>query len=300
MHTDINFIDWVSKHVPQWARPYARLMRLDRPIGTWLLLLPCWWGVALAGGEGVVPDLWLMVLFAFGAIVMRGAGCVINDIYDRDIDRKVERTRERPLASGVLGLIEAGALAIILMLIGLIVLVMFNVLTIRLGVASLALVALYPLAKRVTWWPQLILGLAFNWGALMGWASVRGELNAPAYVLYLAGIFWTLAYDTIYAHQDKRDDAMIGIKSLALRLGESSLPWVAGFMTASLVLLAVAGAMAELNLAYYFALIPAALHAWWQIKTWSMDNPGNCLRRFRSNRDFGLLVFLAIAIGRIF
>ncbi len=295
-HTDMPANSWIDRFVPSWAQPYARLMRLDRPAGTWLLLLPCWWGVVLAG-EGL-PDFWLMFLFALGAIVMRGAGCVVNDILDREIDRKVERTRRRPLACGAVKLWQALALLAVLLLIGLGVLLRFNAFTIGLGVASLALVFVYPLAKRVTWWPQLVLGLAFNWGALVGWSAVRGDLGWPPLLLYVAGVFWTLGYDTIYAHQDRRDDAQIGVKSLALRLGDSSPPWIAGFYALALLLLATAGHAAALGNAFYPALLAAALHARWQVEGWSMNDPADCLRRFRSNRDFGLLVLAALVIGK--
>ncbi len=296
-HTDMLSGDWIDRQLAPWMRPYARLMRLDRPVGTWLLLLPCWWGIALAGGA--FPDLWLMTLFGAGAVAMRGAGCVINDMFDRDFDRRVERTRSRPLASGSVSMAGAGALLAFLLLCGLAVLAMLNGLAVSLGLAILPVVLLYPLAKRVTWWPQLVLGLAFNWGAVMGWAAARGEIEMPAALLYLAGIFWTLGYDTIYAHQDKRDDAAIGVKSLALRLGKDSRRWIMGFYAACLVFLAAAGIAANAGWGMHIGLGAAALHLSWQIDGWKMDDPKDCLKRFRSNRDFGLLVLLAIMAGKI-
>ncbi len=294
--SDIPFGDWVDRQLAPWLRPYARLMRLDRPIGTWLLLLPCWWGVALA--RGALLDIWYMMLFALGAIVMRGAGCAINDIYDRNIDRKVERTRSRPLASGELKLWQALVFLALLLLIGLGVLSFFNRFTIGLGLASLLPVFTYPLAKRVTWWPQLVLGLAFNWGALMGWSAVHESIGIPSILLYIGGVFWTLGYDTIYAHQDKRDDALIGVKSLALKLGERSLPWVAAFYAAALVFIALAGLTAGLGKSFLVLLVIAALHAAWNLLGWNPDDPANCLKRFRANRDFGLMIFAALLIGK--
>jgi 4-hydroxybenzoate polyprenyltransferase len=240
-----------------------------------------------------------MLLFGLGAIIMRGAGCVVNDILDRDVDRQVERTRSRPLASGEIRLWQALAFLAVLLAMGLGLLLLFNPLTVGLGVASLALVAVYPLAKRHTWWPQLVLGLAFNWGALMGWSAATGGLGWPALLLYAGGVFWTLGYDTIYAHQDRRDDALIGVKSLALRLGGQSPFWITCFYMSALFLLAMAGYAAGLRNGFYIALLPAVLHARWQVEGWKMDEPDDCLRRFRSNRDFGLLVLAAFWIGKI-
>ncbi len=297
-HTDITAGDWIDRLLLPWARPYARLMRLDRPIGTWLLLLPCWWGVALAGGA--IPAIWFFILFAIGAVVMRGAGCVINDIYDRSFDRQVERTRMRPLASNEIKLWQALVFLTVLLLLGLGVLVQFDRFTIWLGISSLLLVFTYPLAKRITWWPQLVLGLAFNWGALMGWSAMHGAVGWPSLWLYAAGIFWTLGYDTIYAHQDKRDDQLIGIKSLALKLGEKSKIWVAGFYGATLLCLLISGFVANSGLGFYIFLCGAMAHVIWQVSSWILDDPANCLRRFQSNRDFGLIVLAAIMIGKLF
>jgi len=243
--------------------PYLRLMRVDKPTGTWLLLLPCWWGVALAAD--FFPNLWYMFLFAVGAILLRGAGCVVNDIYDRHLDRAVERTRGRPLASGEIHLLQAVAFLVALLALGLCVLLFFNRATIILGVCSLALVFTYPLMKRVTWWPQLFLGLAFNWGVLMGGAAVKGALDFPHILAYIAGIFWTLGYDTIYAHQDKRD-----VRSTALLFGDKSMRWVALFYALTIIFLALSG-WAEgdgLGRAYPWGLLVAACFAAAQLILW--------------------------------
>lgn len=294
--SDISTASWVDRLLPKWARPYARLLRLDRPIGIWLLLWPCLWSLALAAPQG--PDIGLILLFTFGAIIMRGAGCVINDLYDLDLDRKVGRTAIRPLPSGQLTPRQALALLVILLLLGLGILLHFNSLTILLGFCSMPLILIYPLAKRITWWPQLVLGFTFNWGALMGWAAVHGELHVSAFLLYAAGVFWTLGYDTIYAHQDKADDARVGIKSLALYLADRSRGWIAGFYMAFFFLMILAGWTASMGPWFYIALLAAEIHAVWQIKGWDMDDPANCLKRFQSNRDFGFLVFTAILLGR--
>ena len=277
--------------------PTLRLMRLDRPIGAWLLLLPCWWSVALASGG--MPNLGLMLLFALGSVVMRGAGCVVNDIIDRDIDRQVERTKDRPLARGDIKVWQAWILFALLSLSGLAVLLTLNRLTVGLGVASMALVLAYPFAKRVTWWPQLVLGLAFNWGALMGWSAVRNDLSPPALWLYAAGIFWTLGYDTLYAHQDKRDDAKIGVKSLALRLGPHARLGVALFYVAAGFCLALAGRSETLSPAFYVGLFLAALHAAWHVMRWRTNDPADSAYRFRANRDFGLLILGALIMGKM-
>jgi 4-hydroxybenzoate polyprenyltransferase len=296
--TDISSDSWIERYLPARVRPYALLMRLDRPIGTWLLLLPCWWGVALASEK--LPNVWYMFLFALGAVVMRGAGCVINDIYDRNLDRQVERTQSRPLASGEIALWQAIVFLVVLLLIGLGILSLFNTFTMGLGVAILPLVFLYPLAKRVTWWPQLVLGLAFNWGALMGWSAVRGSIGVTAVLAYAAGVMWTLAYDTIYAHQDKEDDARIGVKSLALKFNDRPRKWVAIFYMATLFLLAIMGEVNDLHTNFYVILIFASGYILWQVLGWNPDNPKNCLRRFRRNRDLGLIVLAAIIVGKFF
>jgi 4-hydroxybenzoate polyprenyltransferase len=281
---------------PEALQPYARLIRLDKPIGTWLLLLPCWWSVALAAPK--FPDLWFMLLFAIGAIVMRGAGCVVNDITDRKLDIQVTRTATRPLASGEIKLWQAILFLILLLAIGLGILLLFNRFTVWLGATSLILVFLYPLMKRITWWPQLILGFTFNWGALMGWSAVNGTIGLPTLPLYIAGIFWTLGYDTIYAHQDRDDDARVGIKSTALLFGEATLPWVALFYSIAILFLMLTGVSAGLGKGYYIVLTGATLFAALQLFLWRHDEPANCLQRFKSNRDFGLIVLAAIIIGK--
>ncbi len=282
--------------LPPFLRPYARLMRLDRPIGTWLLLLPCWWGVALASPK--LPDLWFMLLFALGAVAMRGAGCVVNDMWDRRLDAQVARTRDRPLASGELRLWQAALFLAALLLVGLGVLLMFNSLTVWLGVAALPLVFSYPLMKRITWWPQLFLGLTFNWGALMGWSAVTGGMEVAPVLLYEAGVFWTLGYDTIYAHQDRADDELVGIKSTARLFGDGSRPWVALFYALAVGFMALAGWATQLGRGYYALLVAASVFAAVQLALWKMDDPANCLRRFRANRDFGWIVLAAIIAGK--
>jgi 4-hydroxybenzoate polyprenyltransferase len=298
--TDIGFDDWIDRRAPAVARPYLRLARLDRPIGTWLLLFPCWWSLALAR-PGWPDGYWLglLALFAVGAVVMRGAGCAVNDILDRDLDAQVERTRRRPIPSGAVTVRQAAVFVVLLLLMGLLVLLQLPPMAIGLGVASLVLVFTYPLMKRITWWPQAFLGLTFNWGALLGWAAVTDSVSAPALWLYLAGIAWTLGYDTIYAHQDKEDDARIGVKSTALRLGRSSRPWIAGFYGVTVVGLGLAQATAGLNPLFLVGLLAAAGQLAWQLWRWNPDDPGDCLLRFKSNRWFGWLVLAGIVAGNL-
>ncbi len=286
---------WVDHWLPAAARPYARLARLERPIGWWLLLLPGWWSIALAQvpAGGGPPDVRLLTLFLIGAIVMRGAGCTFNDIVDRDFDARVVRTRSRPIPSGRVSLRQAQAFLVGLAFIGLAILLQFNTFAIALGALSLVTVVVYPFMKRVTYWPQLFLGLAFNWGALLGWAAVHGRLEPAPLVLYLGGILWTLAYDTIYAHQDKEDDALIGIKSTALKLGAATPRWLAGFFAAALGLIAAAGWLAGAGAIYHIGVAAAGLHAVWQLASLDIDDPARCLKLFRSNRDFGLIIFAA-------
>lgn len=288
--------NWVDRYAPVFAQPYLRLMRADRPIGTWLLLWPCWWSAALswiAAGE-TRPDLWLLFLFAVGATVMRGAGCTYNDIVDRDFDAQVARTQSRPIPSGQVTPFAAAVFMVALSFTGLAVLLQFNPFAIFIGILSLAVVALYPFMKRVTYWPQIVLGLAFSWGALMGWAETFGRLDAAAFLLYAAAIAWTIGYDTIYAHQDKEDDAILGLKSTALRFGPRTKPWLTLFFTATIGLLALAGAAAGAGWPFFALLGLSSLHLVWQVATLNVDDPVNCLTRFRSNRDFGALVFLSL------
>ena len=285
---------WVA-HAPAFAQPYLRLMRADRPVGTWLLMIPCWWGLALAAASGHsgVHLIYFALLMSLGAIVMRGAGCAYNDIVDRDIDAKVERTALRPIPSGQISVKQAWAFLALLCLIGLGVLVQYNRFTILLGLGSLALIAAYPFMKRITWWPQAWLGLTFNWGAHMGYAAATGNLRAEVFAIYAAGIFWTLFYDTIYAHQDAEDDALVGVKSSALRLGEKTLPALGLFFAMTITLFALAGALIHAHWIYYAALAPAAAHFIWQINKLDIHDSHNCLTLFKSNRETGLLLLLS-------
>lgn len=285
---------------PPRFRPYLRLARLDRPIGTWLLLIPCWWGVALATSNlpaATWPDPILFVLFAIGSLVMRGAGCCWNDIMDRDFDGRVARTALRPIPSGDITVRQAIAFMAFLMFIGFLVLIPLDLYAGVVAVSAIGLVVIYPLMKRVTYWPQFFLGLAFNWGALVGWVAVTGGLSLPAALLYAAGIFWTLGYDTIYALQDKEDDAMIGVKSTALKFGSNARPWLWGFYIATTGLLAAAGWAAGLDWPYYAALAVGAGHLVWQLVTIDIDSPVNCLAKFHANRYFGFIVLAGMIAG---
>jgi len=294
--TDIYSGNWIDRWLSAPARPYARLMRLDRPIGTWLLLFPCWWSLALAW-EGW-HDLVYFVLFGLGALIMRGAGCTWNDITDREYDGRVARTRTRPLPSGQVKLWQAFVFLGLQLLAGFLILASFNRFAIELGCASLVVVFAYPLMKRITYWPQFVLGLAFNWGAMLGWAAIKGSLSAAPLLLYLAGIAWTLGYDTIYAHQDKEDDALLGLKSTALKLGARSGPWLYGFYGVALALLAASGAALGIGPLFYLGLLAGGLQLLWQVAAIDLDDPDDCLAKFKSNRLFGWLVLGAVAAGR--
>ncbi|HSM42813.1 MAG TPA: 4-hydroxybenzoate octaprenyltransferase [Afifellaceae bacterium] len=290
--------NWLDRFAPDWLKPYGRLARWDRPIGWWLLLLPCWWASALATialGERV-PDLWHLLLFMIGAIAMRGAGCTYNDIVDEDIDAKVERTAARPIPSGAVSRRQAAVFLVLQALAGLAVLVQFNAYTIWLGIASLAVVAVYPFMKRVTSWPQFVLGLAFSWGALVGWTAETGSLAAASLLLYAASIVWTIGYDTIYAHQDKEDDAIIGVRSTALLFGERTKSMLVLFFGATLVLLTAAIVQAGGGVVAFAGLLIAGLHMAWQVVTLDIDDPDNCLDRFRANRTTGLIVFVGLLL----
>src|SRR5712691_3562770 len=289
--------NWVDGLAPAWTRPYLRLARLDRPIGSWLLLLPCWWSAGLAAVAAREPvNLWHVLLFFVGAFAMRSAGCTWNDIVDRDLDAMVERTRLRPIPSGQVSVKAAFAFLTLQALVGLAVLVQFNRFTILTGIASLAVVAIYPLMKRVTYWPQIALGFAFSWGALMGWPAVFGRLDWPALLLYAGAIAWVIGYDTIYAHQDREDDALIGIKSTALLFGERTKPILAAFYALAVVLIAWAGWSAGAGLVFALGLLVFAAHLAWQIARLDIDDPANCLVVFKSNRDAGLILFAALAM----
>ncbi|MEK9677525.1 MAG: 4-hydroxybenzoate octaprenyltransferase [Rhodospirillaceae bacterium] len=299
--SDIPKGGWVDTWVPAALRPYARMARFDRPIGTWLLLFPCWWSLAFAYQDWteVSRFVWFFVLFGIGATIMRGAGCTFNDITDRNFDGKVARTADRPIPSGQVSVRQAVLYMIILSLIGFIVLIQFNVFAGAVGVASLALVAIYPFMKRVTYWPQFFLGLAFNWGALLGWAAVRGDLQGPALVLYIGGILWTLGYDTIYAHQDKEDDLFVGIKSSAIRLGAGTRPWLFLFYGGAAVLFSVTGWMLGMSWPFYVAMVLAAIQLAWQAWDVDIDDPVDCLRKFKSNRLFSWIFLAGIILGHI-
>jgi 4-hydroxybenzoate polyprenyltransferase len=288
--------NWVDTRAPQWSRPYLRLSRLDRPIGSWLLLMPCWWSAALAAGVAhKVGQLPLIVaLFFIGAFVMRGAGCTWNDITDRDLDARVERTRSRPIPAGQVSVPQAAAFLVIQALIGLAVLVQFNRFAVMTGIASLVIVAVYPFMKRITWWPQIVLGLAFSWGALMGFAVTLGRIDAAALLLYAGSIAWVIGYDTIYAHQDAEDDALIGIKSTARLFGARTRAALMVFYGLAVVLIGVALALAGAGLPAWIGLAAFAVHLAWQIRRLEISDPALCLRLFKSNRDAGLLLFAGL------
>ena len=288
--------NWVDTLAPQWARPYLRLSRFDRPIGSWLLLMPCWWSAALAAAMAHdVRRLPLtIVLFFIGAFVMRGAGCTWNDITDRDLDAKVERTRSRPLPSGQVSAKQALAFLVVQALIGLVVLLQFNRFAIATGIASLLIVAIYPFMKRITWWPQIVLGLAFSWGALMGFAVTFGHIDVTALVLYAGAISWVIGYDTIYAHQDTEDDALIGVKSTARLFGAHTHQALILFYGLAVTLIGVALASGDARWPAWFGLAAFAAHLAWQIRRLRIEDPGLCLRVFKSNRDAGLLLFAGL------
>ncbi len=288
--------NWVDRLLPEAAKPYARMARLDRPIGWWLLLWPCWWSAALAADAvgRAYPDPWHLVLFLIGAIAMRGAGCTYNDIADRDLDAKVARTRSRPIPSGQISVFHAGLFLAAQALIGLIVLLQFNRFAILVGLASLLTIVVYPFLKRLTDWPQLGLGISFSWGALMGWAAALGRLDAAPILLYLGGIAWTIGYDTIYAHQDKEDDALIGVRSTARLFGGRTKPFLAGFYTLATALFAASLVAAGAGIAAFVGLALGAIHLGWQVARLRMDDPDNCLKLFRSNRDYGWIIFASL------
>jgi 4-hydroxybenzoate polyprenyltransferase len=293
--------NWVDTTAPAWSRPYLRLARFDRPIGSWLLLMPCWWSAALSAGvahhlDRLPLDL---ALFFIGAFVMRGAGCTWNDITDRDLDAKVERTRSRPIPAGQVSVKQALVFLVAQALVGLAVLLQFNRFAIATGIASLLIVAIYPFMKRITWWPQIVLGLAFSWGALMGFAVTFGRLDATAFVLYAGSISWVIGYDTIYAHQDTEDDALIGIKSTARLFAERTHQALVIFYGLAAVVIGIALALAGAGLAGWIGLAVFAAHLAWQVRRLKIDDPALCLRVFKSNRDAGLLLFAGLMIDAV-
>lgn len=298
-YTDIKHYGFMMRILPKALRPYALLMRLDRPIGWWLLLLPGWWSIVLAssGLAGMNAYSWaLMGLFLIGAVVMRGAGCVVNDLWDRNIDKLVERTRGRPLASGAVSVKQGFSFLAGLLFIGACILFSLSKMAIILGFAVLPLIVLYPYMKRITYWPQFFLGITFNFGALMGWAAVHDSISAAPVLLYLGGIFWTIGYDTIYAHQDKEDDVMAGVKSTALKFGSHSKRWVFGFYMAAILFMSVAIMSVKMNPSALALLMLPIFQMAWQLRAWNMDDQESSLRIFKSNRIFGLLLLLACFI----
>jgi 4-hydroxybenzoate polyprenyltransferase len=292
--------NWVDGLAPAFTRPYLRLARLDRPIGSWLLLIPCWWSVGLAGMRAAhFPSLWHIVLFFVGAFAMRGAGCTWNDLVDRDLDGRVERTRLRPIPSGQVTVAAATVFMLLQALLGLLVLLQFNRYTVITGFASLSVIVIYPFMKRITYWPQIVLGLAFSWGALMGWPAAFGQLDWPAFILYAGSICWVIGYDTIYAHQDREDDLMIGIKSTAILFHDKSRPMVASFYAAAVVLFAVAGLMAGGGLIFMLGVAAFGAQLAWQVARLDIDDSAHCLKLFRSNRDAGLILFGAMLVEAV-
>jgi 4-hydroxybenzoate polyprenyltransferase len=293
--------NWVDTLAPQWLRPYLRLSRYDRPIGSWLLLLPCLWSAALAavaaGDVRFLPR--YLVLFLVGAFVMRGAGCAWNDITDRDLDAKVERTRSRPIPSGQLSARGAYVFLVLQALVGLLVLLQLNRFAIFVGIASLGIVAIYPFMKRITWWPQVVLGLAFSWGALMGFAATSARLGAPALLLYAGSIAWVIGYDTIYAHQDREDDALIGVKSTALLFGERTRSMLALFYGLAAVCIAAALWVAGAGWLSFVGLAVFAAHLASQVARIDINDPALCQRLFWSNRDAGFVLFAGLLLDAV-
>jgi 4-hydroxybenzoate polyprenyltransferase len=293
--------NWVDDRAPVWSRPYLRLARLDRPIGSWLLLLPCWWSAALA--SALARDVRglpiILALFFVGAFAMRGAGCTWNDITDRDLDAKVERTRSRPIPAGQVGVRQALVFLVAQALIGLVVLLQFNRFAIIAGIASLLIVAVYPFMKRITWWPQVVLGLAFSWGALMGFAVVLGRIGLPGLFLYAGSIAWVIGYDTIYAHQDAEDDALIGVKSTARLFGAQTHRALVVFYGLAVILIGMALALSGAGVWAWIGLAAFAVHLGGQIARLNIGDPALCLRVFWSNREAGLILFSGLLVDAL-
>ncbi|UTW56954.1 4-hydroxybenzoate octaprenyltransferase [Kordiimonas sp. SCSIO 12610] len=294
---------WVYRNAPTFLRPYLKLARMDRPVGTWLLLWPCWWSLALSGNGVIKNDpitfLYYLSIFALGALAMRGAGCTYNDIIDKDFDAQVERTKSRPIPAGEVSIKQAWVFLGFQCLIGLAVLLQLGVFAIFVGLGSLLLVAAYPFMKRITYWPQAWLGLTFNWGALVGWATIEGSLSASPLVLYVGCVFWTLGYDTIYAHQDKEDDALVGVKSTALALGSNTKPWLLVFYSIFTISIFLSGSLANMGLIYYISALIAGLHLVWQASRVDINSPDDCLKIFRSNIGFGWIIFIGIIADQV-
>jgi 4-hydroxybenzoate polyprenyltransferase len=289
--------NWVDRHAPDWLKPFARLARWDRPIGVWLLFWPCAWSAALvatATGKPA-PNLVHLGLFLLGAFVMRGAGCTWNDIVDRDIDAKVPRTATRPLPSGQIGVKAALAFLFLQLVIALMVLRQFNLIAMALGFLAVFPVITYPFMKRITWWPQAVLGVCFGWGALMGWAAAEASLAGASNLLFLAAILWVIGYDTIYALQDIEDDALAGVKSTARLFGAKVKPWLWGFYGGAVVLIAAALIAANVGFAAWLGLAAFAAHLFWQVRVLDPADPQHALMLFRSNRTAGLVLFAGFA-----
>ncbi len=298
MHTDIKQKNWIG-YLPAAFQPYIYLARLDRPIGVWLLLLPGWWAIVLASGgfQSMNAQDWrAMFLFGVGAIIMRAAGCVINDLWDRELDKGVERTALRPLAAGTVSPQAAAVFLAFLLSTGLMILLQFSLVTILLGVLVIPMIVTYPLMKRLTWWPQAFLGLTFNFSALMGWAAVSGIVEFPALFLYAGGILWTLGYDTIYAHQDKEDDMRMGIKSAALKLGKCSKKAIAFFYGGAWLMIGAGFVLAGASALSLLLFVMSGVHLIWQLKNWDPDDQASSLRVFKSNRDFALMALVAAGL----
>ncbi|XP_011883100.1 PREDICTED: 4-hydroxybenzoate polyprenyltransferase, mitochondrial [Vollenhovia emeryi] len=282
------------------VQPYMKLMRIDKPIGSWLLFWPCGWSIALAAPASALPDFYMLALFGTGAFIMRGAGCTINDMWDQDIDKMVTRTKERPLVTGEITskqslMFLAGQLSL-----GLLVLLQLNWYSVFLGASSLGLVIIYPLMKRITYWPQLILGMTFNWGALLGWSAVQGSCDwSICLPLYVAGICWTILYDTIYAHQDRVDDILLGMKSTAIKFGEDTKFYLSGFGIVMIASLIASGVLATQTWPYYTTVGLIATHISNQIYTLNVNDPTDCGNKFRSNHKVGMLLFLGIVLGNL-
>jgi 4-hydroxybenzoate polyprenyltransferase len=293
--------NWVDTHAPLWLRPYLRLSRLDRPIGSWLLLLPCWWSAALAASVAHdVSQLPLTIpLFFLGAFAMRGAGCTWNDITDRDLDAMVERTRSRPIPAGQVSVKRALLFLALQALVGLCVLLQFNRFAIATGIASLLIVAIYPFMKRITYWPQVVLGLAFSWGALMGFAVILQRIDVTALLLYAGSISWVIGYDTIYAHQDAEDDALIGVKSTARLFGARTHQALVIFYGLAVVLIGAALLRGGVTWSAWLGLAAFAAHLGWQISRLRISDPPLCLRLFKSNRDAGLILFAGLLVNAL-
>lgn len=297
--TDIDRTHWTLRYLPPWARPYGRLARWDRPIGIWLLLFPCWWSSALAAAPNWAQLAGYMALFAVGAIAMRGAGCTWNDIVDRKVDAGVERTRGRPLPSGELKLHHALIWMALQGAVGAAVLFKLNKFAGGVALLSLLLVAIYPTMKRITSWPQVVLGFAFNWGALVGYAAVIGTLSWATIALYFGGVAWTMVYDTIYAMQDQRDDAVVGVRSTARRFAAAPRRWLSFFAVLAIGLWIATGLLAPLGIGYFVLLTGIAAHLCWQIALLKPDDQADCLMRFKSNRLVGWLMLLALIVDKV-